>query len=430
MRVVINAQILPGGGTGGVESALIGLVRALGQLEGDEEYLLVTHPDARDWLTPYLGPHQTVLPAPHAAPRTSTLERAKTALGPLRPGLRTLWRELVRPRAKPLWPTLSTSDGFFEGLDAQVVHFPYQCFVITGKPSIYNPHDLQHLHFPEFFDPAVIALREKVYRTACEVADTVVVCAGWVKEDLLKQYRLTAAKVQVIPFAPPTQAYAAPTEQVCLTVLSEHGLEQPFALYPAILWEHKNHLRLLEAIALLRDRDRLVVRLVCTGELYPRFWPRVEQRLRQLRLENQVRFLGTVGTQELRALYRLSEFVVVPTLFEAASGPVFEAWQEDVPVACSNVTSLPEQAGAAAVVFDPFSVESIAEAVRRLHADADLRQNLVQKGRGRLADFSWERTAKAYRAVYRRAAGLELSDEDRDLLSWDWARDPRRTGRA
>jgi glycosyltransferase involved in cell wall biosynthesis len=87
-------------------------------------------------------------------------------------------------------------------------------------------------------------------------------------------------------------------------------------------------------------------------------------------------------------------------------------------MACSKVPSLPEQTGDAALSFDSLFTEAIVEAVRRMATDGNLRAR-------RLKDFSWERTAKAYRAVYRRAARRPLTDEDLWLLKWDWMRDTR-----
>ena len=81
--------------------------------------------------------------------------------------------------------------------------------------------------------------------------------------------------------------------------------------------------------------------------------------------------------------------------------------------------------GDAALLFDPFSVEAIADTVRRMATDEQLRADLIRKGNWRLRDFDWERTAKAYRAVYRQAARYPLSDEDRWLLSWDWMESPQ-----
>jgi glycosyltransferase involved in cell wall biosynthesis len=99
---------------------------------------------------------------------------------------------------------------------------------------------------------------------------------------------------------------------------------------------------------------------------------------------------------------------------------LFEAWQHGVAVACSTVTSLPEQAGGAALLFDPFSVEEIAKTIQTMACDPAKRAEFRLLGFKRLQDFDLERTAKAYRAVYRKAAGMILNDEDRHLLNWDW----------
>lgn len=426
-RIAINAQLIPNHEAGGIESVLVGLVSALGQLDdGPEEYIVITSWHEPDWLEPYLGPNQRIVSSPR--PKPGHLESAKRLLGPLGRPASKLWRgirRLILSLRKPAAPAVPVSDGFYESLGADVVHFPYQGFVRCSLPMIYNPHDLQHLHYPQFFTPSTIAWRETIYPAGCHLAHTVVVGSHWVKEDIVRHYRVDPDKIQVIPWAPPTQAYPEPASEMLREVKQKYDLELPFAFYPSMTWEHKNHLRLLDALAYLRDREGLVVHLVCTGNPYPRFWPRIEDHLNTLSLNSQVRFLGMVPREDLRAIYHLAQFVVVPTLFEAASGPVFEAWQEGVPVACSTVTSLPEQAGDAALLFDPFSVQAIADAVRRMATDEHLRADLIRKGERRLRDFSWERTAKAYRAVYRRAAHRPLTDEDRWLLNWDWMRNPR-----
>lgn len=427
LRIAINAQLLPCGGSGGVEQALIGLVAALGKLEdGPEQYELIGPWQEPDWLRPYLGPNQRIVAGPgQAGPpgRFGSLMHALRPLWPILRQARSIWSGLVR---SDRWRTeVPMSDGFYERLGCQVVHFPYQRFVVCALPTIYNPHDLQHLHYPEFFTPSAIAWRETTYRAGCRLAHSVVVGSHWVKQDVIRQYRVDPDKVQVIPWAPLSEAYPPPSPTTVQTVKEKYRLQLPFGLYPAVTWEHKNHLRLLEALALLRDQDGLVVRLVCTGTRYPSFWPRIEERLCALDLHGQVQFLGMVPPEHFRSIYRLAQFVIVPTLFEAASAPIFEAWLEGVPVACSTVTSLPEQVGDAALLFDPFSVEAIADAVRRIAADEHLRADLTRKGGRRLQDFSWERTAKAYRAVYRRSARCPLTEEDRWLLSWDWMRSPK-----
>ena len=96
---------------------------------------------------------------------------------------------------------------------------------------------------------------------------------------------------------------------------------------------------------------------------------------------------------------------------------MFESWLEATPLACSTATILPEQAGDAALLFDPYSIPAIADAICRMATDSNLRAELVRRGQQRLQDFTWERTAKAYRAVYRRAARRFLTEEDRWILS-------------
>jgi glycosyltransferase involved in cell wall biosynthesis len=139
-----------------------------------------------------------------------------------------------------------------------------------------------------------------------------------------------------------------------------------------------------------------------------------------------VKFLGFVPESDLRALYRLSQFLVLPTLFEADSCPVHEAWVEGVAVASSDATAMPDQINDAGLLFDPYDVSSIADALEQMSTNASLRDELCRRGSLRVMDFDWARTAEAYRAVYRRAAKRTLSDDDRSLLEWDWMRDPRR----
>jgi glycosyltransferase involved in cell wall biosynthesis len=104
-------------------------------------------------------------------------------------------------------------------------------------------------------------------------------------------------------------------------------------------------------------------------------------------------------------------------LFEAASGPLNEAFMAGAAAACSNVTSLPEQAGDAAVVFDPRRVEEIAAAVERLWTDESFRRVLSERGRARVGRFTWRRAARHFRALYRRIGGRGLTGEDRQILS-------------
>ena len=136
----------------------------------------------------------------------------------------------------------------------------------------------------------------------------------------------------------------------------------------------------------------------------------------EYQLEDQVTFLGFVNPIELRALYKLCSSVVIPTKFEAGSFPLWEAFLMGVPVACSNVTSLPEQAGGSALLFDPDNVEDIAYQIHRLLADEKLRSDLIDRGKHNVSRYSWEQTARIFRAYYRQIANQPLTRDDVKLL--------------
>src|SRR5262249_20194886 len=130
-----------------------------------------------------------------------------------------------------------------------------------------------------------------------------------------------------------------------------------------------------------------------------------------------VRFLGMIPHEDLRAIYRLAQFTVLPSLFEGAGLPLVEAWNEGSPVACADTTSLGEHAGDGALLFDPMSAKNIADAIEKMASDSALRERLRERGFARLRSFNWESTAKAYRAVYRRAANRTLTQEDQWILT-------------
>lgn len=433
LRIAINAQATPNGEYGGIITVLRALA-ALPELEdGAEEYVFVGPYDDPEWMRSILPPGQRIVRGPKVmssvAWNVDRFEPFKRRLGPLRPLARGMKQFLATQvstnvatmsvEAKPGEPLPAfTAKSFFQSLGCEVIHFPFQAFEECGLPSIYNPHDLQHLHLPQFFTPNEISRRENLYPIACHSAHTVVVASQIVKRDVIERYGVQADKVQVIPWAPPPvrQLPDPVNKDLSGLILKKYEFAgKPFVLYPAMTWEHKNHLRLLEALAHLRDSAGLVLRVICTG-FKTDFWPNIEKRLYELELQEFVKFPGLVALEELNALYRAAQFVFIPTLFEAASAPVFEAWQHRTPVACSTVTSLPEQVADAALLFSPFSVNEIAIALQRMSTDSGLREDLRQRGTLRLREFSLERTAKTYRAVYRRAAGRTLTEEDRQLL--------------
>jgi glycosyltransferase involved in cell wall biosynthesis len=418
LNVLINAQIPPGGKCGGIEQFTMGLVYALGRLtDGEEQYSLITSPESPDWLGPLMGPNQRSVAAP--PPKTGRSEWVKRLLGPLRTPAGKLRYAVRRFLSGSLdGDALPQSDGFYESLGGDIIHFPSQEFIRCRIPSIYNPWDLQHLHNPQFFSAGDMAFRERVYRSACYSARAVVAPSCAVKSDLQQQYGLEAQKIFVVHCAPPAALYEGITDEISREVRERYRLPDLFALFPAQTWPSKNHLRLLEAVRQVRDLSGISLNLVCTGTKNEH-WPVISQRINKLGLQTQVIFLGFVSPLELRALFRLAQFVVFPSLFEGAGMPVIEALEEGVAVTCSDIAPLREYGGDAVLTFDPHSADSIAASLLQISSDEALRERLRARGKERAGLFTWERTGKSYRALYRKVAGVPLSEEDLLLLTSD-----------
>lgn len=408
LRVVIDVRVGPA--SGGVQQWVIGLAHALSGLEAStEEYIFLVDQNS-DWLRPYVSGQCRLLTRPLAdSVKSGWIARARHEIAAAAPIVRDVWR-----RVGPRRGLLDRSDGSVELLEADVVHFPQQAAYLTDIPTIYQPWDLQHAHLPEFFTAQEHEFREKTYRAYCEQARLVITATEWVKRDVADQYAIPPERIAVVNVPPPTQAYTEPTPAEVQAITAQLGLPAEFLFYPAQAWEHKNHARLFEALALLR-REGLTVPLVCSG------FPNEKQaeltsHVERLGTAADVYFVGFVDPKTLLTLYHQARGLVFPSLYEGWGLPVVEAFAHGLPVACSNVTSLPELVGDAALVFDPYDPADIAAAIRKLWTDEDLSRELARRGRAIVQRFSWHRTAQLIRAHYRRIAGRRLDQVDLELL--------------
>lgn len=408
LRVLINAALTPGQ-SGGIEQSTSSLIAALGRLEdGEEEYLAVTDESAPEWLDPILGPNTTVV------------VRERPRRRPIRPvdvftrGPRRALRAAVGAYRQLTVPAHRRYDLFVERLAPDVVHFPYQWFQHTSAPSLFSPHDLQHLHHPEFFSDEARADREAAYRLSCRWAAGIEVQSTQSREDIVRLLGIPRSKVYVVMRPAPTSVLSESLEEDLDRVAGTYALPPEFVYYPAQSWPHKNHLVLVQALAALR-RSGHVLHLVLSGAQTP-FWSEIQAEIGRLGLDDQITALGYVPQSDIRPLYRLAAFTVFPTLFEGYGLPAQEAITEGSPLACSNLPVLAERLGDAAEYFDPRSVNQIADSLLRLHSDPTYRSELRSRGTRIASAYSWENAARTYRALYRKLAGAPTHPTDTLLL--------------
>jgi glycosyltransferase involved in cell wall biosynthesis len=412
-KICIDARIASPGLAGGIEQVVIGLAKGLSGLDdGDEQFYFLTYEDTNSWLAPYVKGRCRLLNCPgslqrfwrrHIATKLPVVKNAIEKLSSMAGN-----RAIHIPR----------SDNTIERAGMDLMHFTLQSAFTTPVPSIYHPHDLQHIHLPNYFSSYERMGRTQIYMHHSRRAAMVAAASSWAREDFIRHLGIHGDKTHVVPLAPSTSAYANPGWENQTATRRKFSLPDLFAFYPAQTWPHKNHLGLIEATALLRDNSGITIPLVFSGRTGG-FHNKIAERIQQLDLTDQVQFLGFVTPVELQSLYHLSRCVVIPTKFEAASFPVFEAFLAGKATACSNVTSLPKQVGDAALTFDPDDPADIASKLKQLWESETLRTKLAHKGTANVKRFTWDRTARHFRAHYRRILGVRLTDEDRLILNSD-----------
>lgn len=267
-------------------------------------------------------------------------------------------------------------------LGIDLVHIPYQsvppCF--DSVPYVVTVHDVQELHYPQYFTAEQRAWRAVANAKAIRDAKAIVVSFQHVKNDLMRFFQCSDEKVFVAPL--PFEACLLKKAGVgeSLVLAERYEALGRFVLYPAQTWEHKNHVRLIDAFDAARQRLHSKFSLVCTGHVNPYFASHIEPRIKASPYSESIHFLGVVPETELRWLYERSDGVVIPTLYEAGSFPLVEAMSLGVPVVCANTTSLPAMVGDERFVFNPWNVDSIADAMSRIVEDEAFRSESSLNG--------------------------------------------------
>lgn len=273
---------------------------------------------------------------------------------------------------------------------------------VASFPNVLTMCDLQHIHFPGFFDPQEWKVRERLYRDSCASARHITCISEFTRQDLHRTYGVALEKMTTVWIIPSRAAWLRLPPARSRALLAGMGLAGRYLFYPAHPWPHKNHARLLEALGSIEGELPPDVRLVLTGRPFEAAHP-ARALIAERGLEKRVLHLGYRSPLEIRALYANALGLVFPSLFEGFGMPVAEAMIAGCPVACSNTTSLPEIAGDAAILFDPANVGDIARALLRLATDEGLRAELLAAGQRRRALFSARLSAVKTLAVYRRA---------------------------
>ena len=303
-------------------------------------------------------------------------------------------------------------------LRVDLTHIPFHRVpLMMAKPYVVTIHDLSSL----FYDEATGILHAaRVFRLkrGLERASRVIAVSGATRRDVANLVPHAADRVRLIYNAPDPQfmgrgpsssaaGAAAATARERHRILERYQIRYPFLLYAGSIRPQKNIPRLIEAFAVVRQKMEehggyKDLRLIIIGDDISRY-PNVRRAVIQSRVEHCVRFLGFIPLDTLRVFHELATAFVFPSLYEGFGLPPLEAMASGTPVIASQVSSLPEVVGGAAMLVNPENVFDIARGIEEVLLNPELREEMITRGRRQAGRFSWARTAREVLAVYEEA---------------------------
>ncbi|HEX5473020.1 MAG TPA: glycosyltransferase family 1 protein [Vicinamibacterales bacterium] len=306
-------------------------------------------------------------------------------------------------------PAYSIREQFRVPLDvrrerANLFHAPHYVLpALTPCRSVVTIHDCIHLRFPQYLPNRLgYAYARTSLWMATHRAARVLTVSQASKRDILRYFKVPESRIDVIYNAIDARFWEEPSAEDMERVRQRYRLDAPFILYAGNIKPHKNLERLIEAFQLLRPALPGAfkgVQLLIIGDEISKY-ATLRRAVHRYKLHKYVRFFGFVPDQTLAALYRLADAFVFPSLYEGFGLPPLEAMASGTPVITSNVSSLPEVVGDAALLIDPYEPQAIADAIARVLSDTALRADLRARGLERARAFSWERSIRRVREIY------------------------------
>lgn len=286
-----------------------------------------------------------------------------------------------------------------------VVHEPHYVLPpLVRCRSVVTIHDCIHLMFPQYLPSRLAYVYAKGSMwAASRKADRILTVSEASKRDILRFFDVPAEKVSVIYNAIDERFLAPANAERMDLVRQRYQLDHPFVLYVGNIKPHKNIERLIDAFGRARRHGPDHLKLIIIGDEISKY-PALRQSVHKHKLDKHVRFLGFQPTETLAAFYRLARAFVFPSLYEGFGLPPLEAMACGSPVVTSNVSSLPEVAGGAALLVDPYDADAIADGIVQAVTDETLRADLIRRGLERARSFSWPQSVRKIHDIYRQVA--------------------------
>jgi glycosyltransferase involved in cell wall biosynthesis len=308
------------------------------------------------------------------------------------------------------------TDRFNHGIERSLGHMdiyhspsPDSLALTNGAKIVVTVHDVIFKTFPQGHTQKTLDHSERQFREIGERATKIICCSRNTMSDLKCHFDIPDHKIDLVyqgvdknvfyPIDDREQAWAQ-------QMIRKKGVEGPYVLTVGTIEPRKNLPNVLYAFERLKGRGQFSGQLVIIGM---KGWMSegIEEIIRKLELQNDVRFMGYLWDRELRAFYNNAKVFVFPSFYEGFGYPIVESFCCGAPVVTSNVSSCPEVANSAAMTVDPYNPEAIAAAMHELIDDDVLRMDMIQRGFKRAQDFDFLKTARETLKVYQMAHAME-----------------------
>ncbi len=295
------------------------------------------------------------------------------------PFLFYLWFEYSIPKVlKKINPDLFLSPDGYLSLSAK-----------TKSLSVI--HDLNFEHYPEDLPFLVRKYYRYFFPKFAKKANRIATVSEYSKMDIIKQYEISKDKIDVV-YNGANEIYKKVTNDEKKITLEKYSKNKPYFVFVGALHPRKNLTNLFKAFDKFKKIHSSEIKLLIVGE--KKWWTyEMKSIYEQMQFKDDVIFCGRLSPEELQKVIGSAISMTYVSYFEGFGIPILEAFYCDTPVITSNVTSMPEIAGDAALLVDPFSVDDIVDAMLQISSNNNLRNDLILKARERRKKFTWQKTA-------------------------------------
>ena len=385
MNIGINCTDVLANYRGGVNTYTFGLLQAFAEQGANHKFQIYVNEENQSMFEAFVGlPNFEVI----SVKKVDKIGRGLRHVGTLMKSRKAFAAVCNFQQARLIGNIKGRSDVLY----APTTVLPY----FSGRtPTIVSIHDIQQFHFPHFFSKRELAYREIAYGLTVDRANYIQASSEFIREDLVKNYpHLDRDKIFVVNEGVDIETFSR--RKSFETVVAKYQLNPyEFLFMPAQLWQHKNHITVLKALARLRD-EGYQIPLVMTGAKYAAA-DSIFRFIEDNGLSQSVRYLGVVPFEDIQTLYQMSKFMITAVLYESSSLPILESAASGRPIVASKTPPNVEMAQNLSLnLFDSLDFNELAALLKSIWNDNELIDRQIAANNMGIFRYSWGNAAKKY----------------------------------